>query len=54
MSVLVEDAAEAVVSAYGEAGDSLGFEWLGKRAERSGRLERSGGVGVGLRTGPTA
>lgn len=26
MSVLVEDAAEAVVSAYAEAGDSLGFE----------------------------
>lgn len=49
MSVLVEDAAEAVVSAYGEAGDSLGFEWLGE-----GGAERSGGAGVGLRTGPTA
>ncbi|MFF1399172.1 hypothetical protein ACFVZD_35935 [Streptomyces sp. NPDC058287] len=44
MSVLVEDAAEAVVSAYGKAGDSLGFEQVGERVERRGRLERSVGA----------
>jgi hypothetical protein len=44
VSVLVEDAAEAVVSAYAEAGDSLEFERFGERAERSGRPERSVGA----------
>lgn len=41
--VRVEDAAEAVVSAYAEAGDSLGFGRLG-RGWRSGPLERSVGA----------